>query len=189
MGSRIEIYRDDFEEGLRLSYEHAQELLESAELLKENGKESASKFLSIHAREELGRGLLILDDIESEKMGISEKRWKDKLKKHKHKLRRAQMAAIKELDYKTSDVRISPRGEDTQIKWKTEGETSKEMADYDMDERDYSLYVDHRLVGGHRKWVSPLEPVGLASAESSIEYTKLISYVLQKKARALGIIL
>jgi hypothetical protein len=50
MGSRIEIYSEDFEEGLRLSYEYAQELLESAELLKEHGKESASKFLSINVR-------------------------------------------------------------------------------------------------------------------------------------------
>lgn len=190
MGSRIEIYREEFEEGLHLSYEHAQALLESADLLKEQGKESAAIFLSIHAREELGRGLLILDDIESGKPGISEKRWEDKLKKHKHKLRRAQRAAIEEIGYKTTDVvGINPQGKDPQIHWKTDGETSEEMASYDMEERDSSLYVDHRLVGGHRTWVSPLHPVGLDSAENSIEYTKLISDVLKKKAQAKGIIL
>ena len=187
MSSRIEIYKDDFEEGLRLSYEHAQELLESAEFLLIKGNESASKFLSIHAREELGRGLLILDDIVSGKPGISEKRWEDKLKDHQHKLRRAQMAAIKELKYKTTDVSISPQDEETKIKWKTNGETSKEMAKYDKESRDGSLYVDHLLVGGKRKWVSPLNPIGLTTAENSIEYSKIISDVLQKQALAQGI--
>lgn len=187
MGSRAEIYREEFEEGLRLSYEHAQELLKSAEILKHKGKESSAKFLSIHAREELGRGLLILDDIESGKPWISEKRWETKLKDHKHKLRRAQMAAIERLGYKTSDVSISPLGEDPQIKWKTDGETSKEMANYDMEKRDDSLYVDHRPVGGQRRWVSPLNPVGLDSAESSIGYSKTILEILQKNALAQGI--
>jgi len=187
MGSRIEIYKEEFEEGLRLSYEHALELLESAELLKEKGKESAAKFLSIHAREELGRGLLILDDIEAGKGGISEKRWDDKLKDHLHKLRRAQMAAIEGLHYKESEVSISPLGEEPTVTWKTDGETSDEMVRFDMEERNGSLYVDHRLVGGQRKWVSPLYPVELTTAEASIEYTWLISEVLKKKAQAQGI--
>ena len=61
------------------------------------------------------------------------------------------------------------------------------MANYDMDERDDSLYVDHRPVGRQRRWVSPLNPVDIDSAESSIEYSKIILEILQNKALTQGI--
>lgn len=188
MGSRAEIYKEEFEQGLRLSFEHAQELIDTADMLEKKGKESSATFLALHAREELGRALLILDDVKANKPWISEKRWNDKLKDHKHKLRRAHMAYIETTGFKTSPVMID-YGEKREIKWATDGETSKDMAKYDMDERDDSLYVDHRLVGGRRQWVSPLNPVYILGARANIDQTKFISDIVKKEASRQGITL
>jgi len=197
MGSRAEIYKEEFEQGLRLSFEHAQELIDTADMLEKQGKESSATFLALHAREELGRALLILDDVKANKPWISEKRWNDKLKDHKHKLRRVHMAYIETTGYKETPTLIGvetlpkaiDRLEKGEFKWGTDGETSKKMANYDMDERDDSLYVDHKSVGGRRQWVSPLKPVGISNARANIDQTKFISDIVRREASKQGITL
>jgi AbiV family abortive infection protein len=187
MGTRAKIYSDEFEEGLRLTYEHAQELIKTAEILEKIGKESSANFLALHAKEELGRALLILDDIKSEKPFISEKRWEEKLTDHKHKLRRSNMAFIEAIGYKESGVSITTSIDFDKIKWKTDGETSKELANFDMKKRDQSLYVDYKAIGGKRQWITPLKPLGFTKATGNIEYTNIISDIVKEQALLQGI--
>jgi AbiV family abortive infection protein len=182
--------RDEFEEGVRLSYEHAVQLLESAEILETEGKISESRFLALHAREELGRAMLLLDDIESGKPYVSYKRYEAKLTNHKHKLRRIHAAVIKATGYKEGPVTITsglPKGPK---KWVPDGDVMRQFAEYDMEQRDRSLYVEYDVVGGGRQWVTPLKPVGFSKASrADIDYSKFCCSVVKEEAKKIGIAL
>jgi len=187
---RIEVYSVEFEEGLRMSYDHALQLIDSANFLEAHGKHNSAKFLALHSREELGRALLILDDIKSGKPGISEARYEDKLCDHKHKLRRIHLAVVRAIGYKEGEVTISNGKNKGFGKVVPDGEVIKNFANYDMENRDRSLYVEHALIGGKRKWISPLNPVGFTrDAGSDIEYSKLCCDIVKGEAKKQGIIL
>ncbi len=187
-GTLAKIMRDEFEEGVRLSYEHAVQLLQSAEILEAEGKISSAIFLALHAREELGRAMLLLDDIASGKPFVSYKRYESKLTDHKHKLRRIHAAVNDAIGYKEGPVTIT-QGDNTEPeKWVPDGDVIRLMAEYDMEERDRSLYVGYGLVRGGREWTTPLKPIGFSKdAKTDINHSHLCRVVIEAEAKKNGI--
>ncbi len=139
---RAEIYSEEFVEGARLSYVHAKHLIESAEILRDNGKHSPARVLAIHAAEELGKGVMLLDGIVHGKPWITEKRWEEKYCDHAHKLRRAHLA-IQENVVKITEWEptITLGGSEPPKKVITEGEQMKRYAKYDVEKKFRSQYV------------------------------------------------
>jgi len=146
--NRAEIYAEEFEEGVRLSYEFTTYLIECAEILQAKGRHSPARALAIHAEEELGKALMLLDEIRDLRPWITENRWEDEYRDHEHKARRARLGIQKNIvkitEWKT---RIGPGTP----KVVTEGEQMKRYAEYDIERKYRSLYVDHDLVHGRRE--------------------------------------
>lgn len=166
---RAEIYSAEFEEGVRRCYEYAKELIESAEILRDQGKHSPARALAIQAEEELGKAAMLLDEIAQNKPWITERRWDDKYRDHEHKARRAHLAVQKNVVKVTEwEPSIHAYGSEPSKKVVTEGDQMKRYAKEDIERKFRSLYVDHGLIGGLRRWISPLDPNGFYS-DSDIE--------------------
>ncbi len=159
MGERAEVYARDFERGVRLSYEHAVHLLDSAGMMLAKGRNNSAKFLALHAREELGRALFLMDDIKRGRPWVSEKRWESKLTKHGPKLRRFHMAVNEAVGYREGPVTITWGEPTAPTKYVLEGEVIKRFAEDDMRDRDRTLYVDYGEFHGSLQWISPIEPM------------------------------
>ncbi len=188
---RAEIYSKEFKEGVILSYEYARHLIESAEILRDQGKHSPAKFLALHATEELGKAAMLLDEITREKPWITEERWNDKYYSHKHKFRRVNLAIQKNVVERVEDeITISWEDSKPTKKVISEGELMKRYAEDDLEKKYRSLYVDHGLVGGLRRWTSPLTLVGF-DADSNIEIDFAIGCckAIKKEAEKQGITL
>jgi len=179
---------EGFEEGLRLSYEHAVQLLENAEILMAQSRYNSAKFLALHAREELGRAFFLLDDIERGSSGVSYKRWESKLTQHGPKLRRYHMAVNEYTGYRGGKVTITFGEPETPTEFELEGEVIRKFAEDDIESRDRTLYVDYRAVGGLRQWTSPINTT-LYDAQIDVGHSKFGCSVLKDRAAQLGIIL
>lgn len=186
MGVRAEVYARDFEQGVRLSYEHAVQLLENADMLMTKGRNNSAKFLSLHAREELGRALFLIDDIKRGRPWVSEKRWKSKLTKHEPKLRRFHMAVIEATGYKEGEVTITYGEPTAPTKFVLEGEVIKRFADDDMKNRDRALYVDYGGFYGLLQWISPIDPMP-SDANIYVGYSRFCCEVVKAEAEKQGI--
>jgi len=186
---RAEIYSAEFEEGVRLSYGHAKYLIESAEILRDQGKHSPARVLAIHAAEELGKAAMLLDEIVQAKPWITEKRWNEKYRDHEHKLRRAHLIVQKNVVKVTEwETTMTLDGSEPTRKVVTEGEQMKQYAEYDVDRKFRSLYVDHDLMRGSRQWISPLAPGGLyVDSKVEIRFAELVQRAVQIEAERHGI--
>jgi len=184
------IYSDDFEKGVVLSYEHAEQLVESAEILRDQGKHSPAIFLALHAMEELGKSAMLLDEIGQKRPWITDGRWEDKYRDHAHKLRRAHLAIQKNVYSVTEwEVAITLGGSGSK-KVVSEGDQMKRYAKYDVETKFGRLYVDHGAVGGQRQWTSPLAPTGFGTdANVEIDLAKAGMRAIQLEAEKHGITL
>jgi AbiV family abortive infection protein len=188
---RAEIYSKEFEEGVTLSYKHVKDLIESAEILRNQGKHSSATVLALHAAEELGKTAMLLDEIAQKQLWITEERWNEKYCDHEHKLRRAHLAVQKNIVKITEwETTISWGGSNATKKVVPEGEQMKRYAKYDVERKLRSLYVDHGLVGGSRRWISPLASVGFdADSNIDIEFAKTCCEAIKIEAAEQGITL
>jgi AbiV family abortive infection protein len=179
---------DEFEEGVRLSYEHAVQLIENAEILMERSRYSSARFLALHAREELGRAFFLLDDIERSSPGVSYTRWSNKLASHGPKMRRYHMAVNEFTGYRETPVTITWGEPESLTEFELDGEVIKRFASWDMESRDRVLYVDYRAVRGLRQWASPINTT-LYDAQMDVGHSKLGCVVLEDRAKKLGVTL
>ena len=184
------IYADDFEKGVVLSYEHAGDLIESAEILRDQGKHSPATFLALHAMEELGKSAMLLDEIGQKRPWITDSRWDEKYCDHAHKLRRAHLAIQKNVYSITEwEVAITLGGSGSK-KVVSEGEQMKGYAEYHVETKFGRLYVDHGVVRGQRQWTSPLAPTAFSTdAKAEIDLAKAGMRAIQLEAEKHGITL
>jgi AbiV family abortive infection protein len=184
----IKFMADEFEEGVRLSYEHAVQLIENAEILMAQSRYNSAKFLALHAREELGRAFFLLDDIERKRSGVSYTRWENKLTQHGPKLRRYHMAVNEFIGYREGKVTITWGEPESPTEFELEGEVIRKFAEYDIESRERSLYVDYRAVRGLRQWASPIK-ISLYDVRMDVNHSKFGCTVLKDKAVKLGVTL
>ncbi len=168
------IRRSEFEEGIRKAYRNAVDFIECAEILRDQKKLNAAVALAIHAREELGKAIKLLDEIDRGSPRITEEKWEKKYTDHKSKLVAANIAVQKYTGYK--------RFEWDGRKWKTkgEGDAAKEFADFDLEHRERSYYVDYDFRGG-KGWQTPLERDTLTTPDDFIKIARIVKTIVEKK--------
>ena len=178
------IYSEEFANGVILSYENAQNLIESAEILLVQGEHSPAIFLALHAMEELGKSAMLLDEIGQKRSFITDSRWDEEYCDHAHKLRRVHLAIQKNV-YSVTEWEVGGSGPKKVV---TEGEQMKRCAEYDVEDKFSSLYVDYGVVGGSRQWTSPLLPTGFSTgAEVEITLAYHGARAIQLEAEKYGI--
>jgi len=175
------IRRLEYEEGVQKAYHNAVDFLESAEILK-NQKPNASTALAIHAREELGKAIKLIDEINRGTDKITEDRWNEKYSEHKSKLRAANIELQRKIGYKSF--------ERDGKKWKTQGEgdVANDFTDYDLENKERSYYVDYDFEGG-KGWNTPLERDTLASPDVFISIASTVKIIVEEKCIQMGIML
>jgi len=175
------ILRSEFEEGVRKAVHNAINFIECATMLKEKGNSNASVALAIQAQEELGKALLLLDEIENGKEKITQKRWEKKYTDHKAKLNRANLALQKAIGYK----RFQWDGR----RWRSigEGDVAREFTDIDLKHKERCYYVDFDF--DRRMWLDPLERDTLLIPETFISPVLIIKEFVEYMCNQKGIIL
>jgi len=124
---------------------------------------------------------MLLDEIGNGKPFITEKRWEDKYRDHEHKARRARLGIQKNITKVTEwEVSVGP-GTPKVI---TEGEQMKRYAEYDIERKYRSMYVDHGLFRGQRQWLSPLKSTGFSiDSKTEIGIAKACCEAVKKEAK------
>ena len=191
MTNVVKVHRDEYEEGIKLCYEYANYLIEGAEILRDQDKHSTARVLALHAAEELGKAYMLLDEMERGQPFIRENRWDDKYRDHEHKLRQAHLAVQKNVVKITEwEATISLHGSGSTKKVITEGEQVKRYAEYDVENKFRSLYVDHGLLRGLRGWISPLASTSFyTDAKIEISFARACVRAVQIEAEKHGITL